>query len=82
MYVGQTPDLAVRMREHRDGLVQTTNGGNPKLAYFETHVGYKAKVSEREDELTLLNQLPLGRRRLRELIEDFQAPLRLVDLDA
>jgi len=80
MYVGQTPNLAVRMREHRDNLVESTKHRSPKLAYFETHEGIKYRVSDREDELTLMNLDPLGRRRLREMIENFQAPLRLVDL--
>ena len=80
MYVGQTPNLVVRMREHRDNLVQSTRGKSPKLVYFETHEGNRGRVTKREGELTLLNLDPLGRRRLRELVENFQAPLRLVDL--
>ena len=81
MYVGQTPNLVVRMREHRDNLVQSTKHRSPRLVYFETHEGVKDLVSDREDKLTLMNLDPLGRRRLREMIENFQAPLRLVDLN-
>ena len=82
MYVGQTANLVIRMREHRDGLVKSTKGRNPKLVHFERYEGERARVDEREKELTLLNQDPWGRRRLRELVENFQAPLRLVDFDA
>ena len=82
MYVGQTANLVIRMREHRDGLVQSTKGRNPKLVCFEPYEGEKARVTERETELTLLNQDAMGRRRLREMVESFQAPLRLVDFNA
>ena len=82
MYVGQTANLVIRMREHRDGLVQSTKGKNPNLVCFEPYEGEKARVTERENELTRLNQDPVGRRRLREMVENFRAPLRLVDLNA
>ena len=82
MYVGQTPNLVIRMQEHRDGLAPSTKGKHPRLVYFETYEGEKARVTERENELTLRNLDGLGRRRLREMVENFQAPLRLVDFNA
>jgi predicted GIY-YIG superfamily endonuclease len=82
LYVGQTTNLPVRMVEHRDGAVPSTKGKNPKLAYYEAYEGDKDRVITREVELTRMNQSPSGRRQLRQMIEDFRAPLRLVDLDA
>ena len=61
-------------------LAQTSRGKNPRLVYFESYEGRRVHVSDREDELTVLNQTPFGRRRLREKIEEFQSPLRLIDL--
>ncbi|MFQ6026410.1 MAG: GIY-YIG nuclease family protein [Dehalococcoidia bacterium] len=81
-YVGQTNNLKIRMLEHRDGLQSHTKGKDPKLVYFEQFEGDRDGVSERENELTKLNQSPKGRRRLREMIENFRGPLRLLDLDA
>jgi predicted GIY-YIG superfamily endonuclease len=81
-YVGQTLNLDIRMREHRDGLQSQTKGKDPKLVYFERFQGDRDKVSERERELTRLSQSPSGCRRLREMIERFRGPLRLLDLEA
>ena len=81
-YIGQTTDLAVRYKEHIDGLQSQTKGKNPRLVYFEGFQGEREAVAERENELTLLNGSDFGRRKLRKLIEEFRGPLRLVDLDA
>jgi len=81
-YVGQTMSLSVRLREHRDGLQRQTKGKDPKLVYFEPFVGERAGVKERENELILLNGSSSGRRQIRELIEEFRSPLRLLDLEA
>ena len=81
-YVGQTTNLNIRLREHRDGLQSQTNGKDPKLVYFETFEGMRAEVDEREKELTQRNQSGAGRRRIREMIEGFREPLRLLDLEA
>ena len=81
-YVGQTTDLTARLGEHRDDLTVTTRGLEPKLVYFETFEGDKAMVTQREDELTLLANSPVGQRRLRQKVEEFRVPLRLLDLEA
>ncbi len=81
-YVGQTNDLKLRYQEHRDGRQARTKDKNPKLVYFEEYIGEREEVTERENELTLLNQSPAGQRQLRKLIEEFREPLRLLDLDA
>ena len=81
-YVGQTVDLKIRLLEHRDGQQTQTRGKDPRLVYYEPFEGQRDSVREREAELTQLNQHGAGRRRLRQLIEQFRAPLRLLDLEA
>ncbi len=81
-YVGQTNDLAIRLREHRDGIQAQTRGKTPKLVYFEEFVGVRYEVNRCEDDLTRLTRDGAGRRRLMKLIEKFRAPLRLLDLEA
>lgn len=81
-YIGQTTNLDVRLREHRDGQQSQTKDRDPKLVYFESFVGGREEVKNVEDELTRLNQSGAGRRRLREMIEKFRDPLRLLDLEA
>lgn len=54
-YVGQTNDLAIRMREHKDGQQVQTRGRDPKLVYYESFEGMRKDVNERENELTHLN---------------------------
>jgi len=51
------------------------------MVYYESFVGMRKGVNEREIELTLLNSSAPGRRRLRELMEKFRAPLKLLDLE-
>lgn len=80
-YIGQTTDLAVRLREHRDGLQRQTAGKGPRLVYFEEALAGKRATEEREKELTELNKTGLGRRQLRQIIETFRGPLRLLDLE-
>ncbi|MFQ5873154.1 MAG: GIY-YIG nuclease family protein [Dehalococcoidia bacterium] len=79
-YIGQTKSLAVRLQEHKDGLQSRTKGKNPKLVYFKRYIGDRREVTKTENRLTVLNRSAVGRRRLRELIENFRAPLRLLDL--
>jgi predicted GIY-YIG superfamily endonuclease len=81
-YVGQTTDLVVRMKEHADGIQRQTKGRSPGLVYFERFEGDRDLVRARENELTLWNRNTFGQRRLRQLIEAWQAPLRLVKLDS
>ncbi|MBI2886527.1 MAG: GIY-YIG nuclease family protein [Chloroflexi bacterium] len=81
-YVGQTTNLAIRMQEHRDGLQRQTRGKNPRLVYFELVEGVRDEVNALEADLARLAQSGLGRRHLREMIERFRAPLKLLDLGA
>jgi len=81
-YIGQTVNLPVRVTEHRDGIQSQTRGKAPRLVYFEYYEGSRDEVRERENELTLMNQTPIGRRGIRETIEHFREPLRLLDLEA
>jgi transposase-like protein/predicted GIY-YIG superfamily endonuclease len=81
-YAGQTTNLPIRVSEHRDGLQSQTRGKDPKLVYFQIFKGDRREVNDRENELTLLSKSPIGCRRIREVIERFREPLRLVDLEA
>ncbi len=80
-YVGQTTNLRIRMQEHADGTQQQTRGKNLRLVYYEQYEGERDLINQRENELTVLNQHGAGRRRLREMIERFQEPLRLLNLE-
>ena len=81
-YIGQTTDIMIRLQEHRDGLQRQTQGKDPRLVYYESSVGKRDSVNEREKELIQLNRGGAGRRRLRQMIERFREPLRLLDLEA
>lgn len=80
-YPGQTKDLAVRLQEHRDGQQRQTKGKDPKLVYFEMFEGMREEVNDREKELNQLNKTSLGRRRIRQMVEEFRSHFRLVDLE-
>jgi len=80
-YVGQTNDLGIRLQEHKDGQQPQTRGKDPKMVYYESFEGMRKSVDEREIELTILNSSGPGRRKLRQEIERFRAPLKLIDLD-
>lgn len=68
-YVGQTRELRERLTEHRDGLVKTTSGKNPRLVWFTT-------VSSREQSLALESELyRLNKRNprdIRKMVRSFQ----------
>ena len=81
-YIGQTNNLSVRVTEHRDGIQSQTRGKGPRLVYFEYYESNRDEVRERENELTIMNQSPIGRRGIRETIEHFRGPLKLLDLEA
>ena len=79
-YAGQTNTLEIRLREHQDGSTRPTRGKHPKLVWFEEWVGQRDELNHREDELT---HIALKRpRQIRRIIEEWQKPLRLVDLGA
>lgn len=82
LYVGQTTDLKIRLQEHKEGHQWYTKGKNPRLVYFEEALGGKRNTNRREQELTEWNKTGKGRRMLRIMIENFRAPLRLLDLEA
>ncbi|MFC1933642.1 GIY-YIG nuclease family protein [Chloroflexota bacterium] len=81
-YIGQTNNPGIRLQEHKDGLQTQTKGKDPKMVFYESFDGMRKWVDEREMELTILNASDKGRRKLRQIIEDFRAPLRLLDLNA
>ena len=81
-YVGQTTNLMVRIREHKDGQQKQTKGKNPKLVSFMTVEGMRDYVDDMEQELILLNRTAAGRRRIREMIEEYRTYAKMVDLDA
>ena len=80
-YIGQTNDLSIRLQEHRDGQQSQTKGKDPKMVYYASFKGMRQDVDEQEMELTTLDSSGKGRRKLRQLVEQFRAPLRLLDLD-
>ncbi len=81
-YAGQTTDLTVRLQEHRDGLQRQTANKNPRLVYYEEALDGKRATNERERELIKLTQSGDGLRKIRQMVEAFRAPLRLLDLEA
>ena len=80
-YVGQTNELGIRLQEHKDGQQTQTKSKDPKLVYYECFEGRREEVNDREKKLTVLNSTPSGQRKLRRVIEEFRAPLKLLDLD-
>ena len=81
-YIGQTNNLGIRLQEHQDGQQAQTRGKDPKIVYYESFDGMRKWVDKREMELTILNASDKGRRKLRQIIEVFRVPLRLLDLNA
>ena len=79
-YVGQTDDLVLRVKEHADDRTASTRGKHPTLVWFEEWVGQRDELNHEEDAMT---HTALNRpRALRRMIEEWQRPLRLVDLGA
>lgn len=81
-YIGQTTDLIVRIREHKDGQQKQTKGKNPKLVMFTVVEGMRDYADDLENELILLNRTGAGRRRIRKMIEEFRTYAKMLDLDA
>lgn len=75
-YVGQTRELRERLMEHRDGLVKTTSGKNPKLVWFTT-------VSSRKQSLALESELSRvyksNPREIRRIVRSFQDLVEQLD---
>ena len=80
-YVGQTNNLGIRLQEHKDGQQTQTRGKDPKMVYYELFEGKRKILDRREIELIVLNSSGTGRRKLRQVIEEFRAPLKLLDLE-
>ena len=79
-YVGQTNDLTLRAQEHSDGRTTSTRGKHPSLVWFQEWIGRRDELNHEEDALT---HIAINRpRALRRMIEEWQRPLRLVDLGA
>ena len=77
-YCGQTNDLVIRLREHQDGTTPSTHGKRPRLVWFEEWIGRKKEMNQAEDDLTLM--AVNNPRVIRRMVEEWQKPLRLVDL--
>ena len=77
-YVGQTNSLEMRLQEHSDRVVPSTQGKNPKLVWFEEWIGDRRGLNQEEDALTRLANL--NPRAIRTMVAAWQRPLRLVDL--
>ena len=59
-----------------------TKGKNPKLVSFTVIEGMRDHANDLENELIRLNRAGAGRRRIRQMIEEYRAYAKLVDLDA
>ena len=70
----------MRLHEHCDGEVRSTKGKDPKLVWFEEWIGNRRGLNQEEDTLTRLAHL--NPRAIRVKVAAWQAPLRLVDLQA
>ncbi len=77
--MGQTNSLELRLKEHKEGLTISTRGKNPKLVWFEKWRGEYEELIEAEDGLT--RSAVENPRAIRRIVEEWQKPLRLVDLD-
>ena len=77
-YVGQTNSLEMRLQEHSDRVVHSTQGKNPKLVWFEEWIGNRRGLNQAEDALTRL--AIRNHRAIRVKVAAWQRPLRLVDL--
>ncbi len=80
-YAGQTKNLPIRLQEHKDGIEAYTRGKDPKMVYYEYFIGMREIVAKREKELIAYCLSGLGRRKIRHIIEEFRAPLKLLDLE-
>ncbi|MFC1987325.1 GIY-YIG nuclease family protein [Chloroflexota bacterium] len=80
-YAGQTKNLSIRLKEHKDGAEVYTRGKDPKLVYYEIFEGMREIVDKRERELIAFCLSGLGHRKIRYIIEEFRAPLKLLDLE-
>ena len=78
-YVGQTNSLEMRLQEHSDGVVTSTQGQNPKLVWFDEWIGDRRELNQEEDALTRL--AIRNPRAIRAMVAAWQRPLRLVDLE-
>jgi hypothetical protein len=71
----------VRLANKKKGGKQT-KGKNPKLVSFTVIEGMRDHANDLENELIRLNRAGAGRRRIRQMIEEYRAYAKLVDLDA
>jgi len=76
-YVGTTYDLEARLVEHQQGsAAKTTRGQTPELVWFQPRRGDKRGLLDEEDELTLMTKSPSGRRKILQMVLDWQRPLQ------
>lgn len=78
-YVGQTNDMEMRMKEHKEGLTKSTKGKNPQLCYFEDWFGDRKGLNECEDNMTKL--AARNPRAIRRMVNHWQRPYRLLNFD-
>jgi len=78
-YIGPTSDLEMRLREHKDGLTKSTAGKNPRLVFFEKHIGDREALKDDEDYLTVLNKR--NPRQIRRIVADWQRLIKLVSIE-
>lgn len=64
------------------GQQKQTKGKNPKLVMFMVVEGMRDYANDKENELILLNRTGVGRRRIRQMIEEFRTYEKMLDLDA
>jgi len=76
LYVGHTRELQERMLEHRDGIIASTAGKNPKLQYFEI-LSTRDSAMLREHEIKKI--LKSNRREIYRMISDFRELISEVD---
>jgi predicted GIY-YIG superfamily endonuclease len=77
-YVGHSRELRARLSEHKDNMVTSTKGKEPKLQYFEISETRETAMG-REKELTdIYKKNP---REIRRLIIDFQEDIKAIDFE-
>lgn len=77
-YVGHSRELRARLSEHKDNVVTSTKGKEPKLQYFEVSNTRETAMC-REKELTDISKK--NPREIRRLIIDFQENIKAIDFE-
>ena len=67
-YAGHTNDLGARYIEHTTGQTKSTNGKNPRLAWFNR---FRTRDAAREHEKFLRQQCDTNKRAITRMIDEF-----------